>query len=175
MGTKHKVGIRSLNASTFGATCGFGLLDTPTAQLADYVLPAASWLERPLCTTVEDWFPLAIGGERAIELLGERHEDYQFLEALGDKARTEGVLAMGEFGRSNKVPHSTLGIKLRGVCRTGWLVSASSISKIPKIKVFRHSRVRWNYISTLMERLGYDPLPYYEEPPEKPHKDPGAG
>jgi anaerobic selenocysteine-containing dehydrogenase len=35
---------------------------TPTAQLADYVLPAASWLERPMCSTQEDFTDVVWGG-----------------------------------------------------------------------------------------------------------------
>ena len=56
---------------------------TPYAQLADYVLPAASWLERPMCSTQEDFTDVVWGGERAIQPMGERKDDYTMFRDLG--------------------------------------------------------------------------------------------
>ena len=45
---------------------------TPTALLADYVLPSASKFEQPLCSTFEDFGPILSCGQRAIKPMGER-------------------------------------------------------------------------------------------------------
>src|SRR5208337_3944464 len=58
---------------------------TPSAALADYVLPAASWLERPVMTTtygVSDWL---VASERAVEPLYERKTDIDFWKELGNR------------------------------------------------------------------------------------------
>jgi anaerobic selenocysteine-containing dehydrogenase len=51
---------------------------TPTAMLADYVLPAASKLERPTLSTMEDFTSVFVAAERAIQPIGERKSDYYF-------------------------------------------------------------------------------------------------
>ncbi|MBP1707874.1 MAG: dehydrogenase, partial [Chloroflexi bacterium] len=55
---------------------------TPTALLADYVLPIASKFEKPLCSTFEDFAPTLACGEQAIQPLGERRTDYDFFREL---------------------------------------------------------------------------------------------
>jgi thiosulfate reductase/polysulfide reductase chain A len=55
---------------------------TPTALLADYVLPIASKLEKPVCHTHEDFDPTFACGERAVQPLGERRSDYDFFRGL---------------------------------------------------------------------------------------------
>lgn len=44
---------------------------TPTAMLADYVLPAASKLERGTLSTMEDFTSVFVAAERAIQPMGE--------------------------------------------------------------------------------------------------------
>ena len=55
---------------------------TPTAQMADYVLPVAGALERPTCQIHGGVANLAYGGAAAIEPLHERRTDYQILRGL---------------------------------------------------------------------------------------------
>jgi anaerobic selenocysteine-containing dehydrogenase len=56
---------------------------TPTAAIADYILPAADWLERPYASTVEDSRPFFDGGDRVVEPLYDRHLDYDFFAKMG--------------------------------------------------------------------------------------------
>ena len=58
------------------------LFMTPSAQLADYVLPAASWMERDLCTNIVDFGSLLRAGEKAIPPMGERLDIYEFFRGL---------------------------------------------------------------------------------------------
>ena len=64
---------------------------TPTALLADYVMPIASKLEKPCCHTHEDFAPWIACGEAAVEPLGERHGDYHFWKGLAER------LGFGEY------------------------------------------------------------------------------
>lgn len=60
---------------------------TPSAQLADYVLPAASWLERPYLYNGFGFGKFMVGGETAISPVKEgeyeRKTDYDLWRALG--------------------------------------------------------------------------------------------
>ncbi len=59
------------------------LFPTPTAMLADYVLPSAGALERPLLETKAGTANLAYGGEQAVAPYYERRPDYDFWRGLG--------------------------------------------------------------------------------------------
>lgn len=56
---------------------------TSTAQLADYVLPSAGALERPLFQQHGGVANIAYGGPAAVEPYYERHADYDFFRDLG--------------------------------------------------------------------------------------------
>ena len=70
---------------------------TPTALLADYVLPAASKFEKPTCNSMEDFAPVFSCGERAIKPMGERLATMNSL-GTGDKAGLRRALSL-EDGR----------------------------------------------------------------------------
>lgn len=56
---------------------------TPTAMLADYILPAAGGLERPLFQTHAGIANIAYGGDQAVNPYYERKPDYFFWRELG--------------------------------------------------------------------------------------------
>ncbi|NTU89130.1 MAG: molybdopterin-dependent oxidoreductase [Actinobacteria bacterium] len=56
---------------------------TPTAQLADYILPSAGALERPLFQAHGGVANMGYGGPRAVEPYYERRTDYEFWRELG--------------------------------------------------------------------------------------------
>jgi thiosulfate reductase/polysulfide reductase chain A len=56
---------------------------TPTAQLADYVLPAADFLERPDISAHWGIGNFFVVGQQAVERLHERHNDYELWAGLG--------------------------------------------------------------------------------------------
>jgi anaerobic selenocysteine-containing dehydrogenase len=145
---------------------------TPTAQLADYVLPAASWLERPLCSTVEDWTNLAFAGERAIEPLGDRHEDYQFWRGLGIRLGQEEYWPWKDLEEVIKDRISRLGISYEEFVDRGVLLPSKQEFKHYERVGFATPTGKVELYSTVFEKLGYDPLPYYEEPPESPVRTP---
>ena len=61
---------------------------TPTGQMADYILPAASAIERPVFQAQGGVSDFCYGGPAAVSPLYERKEDYQIFRELG--------LAMGQ-------------------------------------------------------------------------------
>ncbi len=64
---------------------------TPTALLADYVLPIASKLEKPMCATHEDFAPNIACAEAAVEPRDERRGDYLVWKGLAER------LGFGEY------------------------------------------------------------------------------
>jgi thiosulfate reductase / polysulfide reductase chain A len=141
---------------------------TPTAQLADYVLPAASWLERPMCSTQEDFTDVVWGGDRAIPPLGERKDDYTFFRDL--------ALATGQ--SKSDWPWETLedviayrlkplGITYDEFVRTGYILGTRKYKKYEQ-EGFATASGKLELASSVLQKLGGDPLPFYEEPPESP-------
>jgi thiosulfate reductase / polysulfide reductase chain A len=152
---------------------------TPTAMLADYVLPIASKLERGVASTREDFAPSFRVAERAIQPLGERKHDYYFFRELAIR------LGFGEY-----FPWETeedlynyrlqpLGITFQEAAREKYVVNSTKAwtyetinPRTGKPTGFATSSGKCELYSNVLEKLGYDPLPYYEEPPESYIKTP---
>ena len=153
----------------------FDITWTPTAQLSDYVLPAACWLERPDMGNFSSVgaYPLIQVGETAVSprVPGEyeRLDDYVFWRELGLRLgqeehwpwetfeevweyrlgaimRERGNESLAEFVREQRW---ALEVPRAGAARRGELATPSG-----KVELF----------STILEELGYDPLPDYVEP-----------
>ncbi len=93
------------------------LFMTPSAQLADYVLPAASWLERDLCTNMMDFGSLLRAGEKAIPPMGTRLDIYEFFRGLALAVGPAGALALEDDRRSQQLPSEAGWADLQGVGR----------------------------------------------------------
>ncbi|MCA6111087.1 molybdopterin-dependent oxidoreductase [Bradyrhizobium cenepequi] len=70
---------------------------TPTAQLADYVLPADSWLEKPWIMEGYGWSSVYRPSQKAMEPPGECKSTFEFWKRTADA-----------LGRSDVVPWPTL-------------------------------------------------------------------
>lgn len=152
---------------------------TPTAMLADYVLPAASKLERGTLSTMEDFTSVLVAAERAVAPLGERRSDYHFFRELALR------LGFGEY-----FPWKTeeelydwrlapLGITFREAATKRYVITSSKPwthetinPRTGKPTGFATRSGKFELCSNLLEELGYDPLPCYEEPPESPVRTP---
>jgi thiosulfate reductase/polysulfide reductase chain A len=146
---------------------------TPSAQLADYVLPAASWMERPMCSNMMDFGSLIIGGERPIPPLGERRDVYELFRGL--------ALAVGQsegdwpWKTSEEVCEHRLkptGISFREFAER-MVLFPDGFELQPWLKTgFPTPSGKVELYSSILEKLDYDPLPFYEEPPESPMRTP---
>ena len=152
---------------------------TPTAMLADYILPAASKLERPVLSTFEDFLSTFIAGEAAIKPMGERKHDYQFFRELAIR------LGFGQhFPWQNEYELydyrlKPLGISFNEAAQEKYRISSTrpwtyeTISpKSGKPTGFATRSGKFELYSNVLKELGYDPLPFYEEPPESPIRTP---
>jgi anaerobic selenocysteine-containing dehydrogenase len=151
---------------------------TPTALLADYVLPAASKLEKPMCATFEDFSPVFMCGERPVQPLGERRSDYDFFRGLAQR------LGFGEYfpweneEELNDYRVAPLGITFKEATDR-WFITSSEPWTYETINPrtgrptgFATPSGKIELSSNVLKELGYDPLPFYEEPPESPLRTP---
>jgi len=149
--------------------CDFWL--TPTAELADYVLPVTSWLERPLCSTFEDLSDVVFGGERAVQPLGERKDDFTIWRELGIRLGQEEYWPWGTLEEAIACQLEPLGMTYEDFVNTGFIRGSRKYKKYEE-EGFPTSTGKVELYSTVFEKLGYDPLPFYEEPPESPVSTP---
>jgi thiosulfate reductase/polysulfide reductase chain A len=141
---------------------------TPSAQLADYVLPATTYLERPWIWAYSG----IVGSERAlpktVEGQYDRRDDYDIWRGLGL-----------EMGQGPDWPWETLeelydyrlkpvGLTFRGFMDRGGFLSPPKEYRRYEKNGFATSSGKIELYSKTLEALGYDPLPQYHEPPESP-------
>ena len=148
---------------------------TPTAMLADYVLPTADWLERPTLTNTYGCSDFAICSERAVQPAYERRTDYQFWKGLGDR-----------LGQSDFWPWDTLEeAKYYRVYPLGYDVSSYDefVEQVrfsfPEREYYKYGRLGFatpsgkvELYSQTLEELGYDPMPSYIGPSESEDDNP---
>ncbi|MDD2736786.1 MAG: molybdopterin-dependent oxidoreductase [Desulfuromonadaceae bacterium] len=151
---------------------------TPTALLADYVLPAASKLEQPACTSYEDFEQDIRCGERAVEPLGERKTNYEFFRELSKRLgfgehfpwETDEDLADYRLAPVG-LTHKDAANQTCPVAGEPWTYETINPTT-GKPTGFATPSGKIELSSTILEKLGYDPLPYYQEPPESPVSTP---
>lgn len=145
---------------------------TPTAMLADYVLPAADWLERSTCVYGGSGDPgnFIIAGERAVKPLYERKTDFEFWRGLSIRLGQEwpwGERVEDLFDYRLK----PINLTFNDLVKKYALFGPSEYKKYER-SGFATPTGKVELYSTIMDELGYDPLPGYEEPGESPVSTP---
>jgi len=141
---------------------------TATAGLADYMLPVASWLEKPMCSTYEDFSEVVFAGEQAVLPVGERRDEYSIWHDLGVRLGQEEYWPWKDYNEVIKYQLKPLGITYEQMMNAGFIKSDKLKFKRYLKNGFPTETGKVELYSTVLEKLGYDPLPYYEEPPESP-------
>jgi anaerobic selenocysteine-containing dehydrogenase len=142
---------------------------TPTAELADIVLPAASWLELDqVCG-----FPLVAGNvglvTRKVAQIGECRQDEEvFVDLAGRLDLEVGTESIHEIFDQQLEPH---GLTFAEARQKGFVSVPFRYRKYEEAGFMTQSG-KVELASSYLESLGYDPVPYYEEPPETPYSAP---
>lgn len=150
---------------------------TPSAELADYLLPGATWLERP---NIFNWWEAVNfieGAEIAlppkVEGKWDRWCDYDFFRDLGIRLGQGKYWPWKTLEEAYDYRLSPLEISFKEFMKskTGLDRPVYEEKKYQKIG-FATQTGKFEFYSTVLERLGYDPLPQYYEPPESPISQP---
>jgi len=142
---------------------------TPTAELADIVLPAATWLEVDQVPTYPYQGEVAVLLQQKIVEVGEAKPDEWILTELARRiGLSSGTESPEEIFNYQLEP---LGLTFDELRRKGFVYIPPKYKKYEK-NGFRTPSGKVELYSTVLEKLGYDPLPHYKEPPESPYSRP---
>ncbi|MBI9045064.1 MAG: molybdopterin-dependent oxidoreductase [Anaerolineaceae bacterium] len=142
------------------------LTKTPTSILADYVLPIAGGLERPLLQTNAGTANIAYGGKAAVRPYYERRPDYDFWRGLGIRMGQEDYWPWKTFEESLDSSLTPLGITWDEFCVSGFYTRNPTYQKFTNTengnntpKGFSTSSSKIELYSKILEFLGVEPLP----------------
>ncbi len=146
------------------------LFMTPTGAVADYVLPAAFWPE------VEQviGYPLVaenmVMAQQKTTQVGECRQDEWIMDELSGRlglpGSGDGIEAVMNYQLE------PLGITYQKLKGQGFIYPFHEYKKYEK-KGFRTPSKKVELYSKTLEKMGYEPLPVYREPPESPLNSPG--
>jgi len=145
------------------------LFITPTASIADYVLPAALWPE------VEQviGYPLVVENmvmaQQKITQVGECKQDEWIMDELSRRLGLPGNKESLEDIMNYQL--ELLGMNFQELKAEGFIYPSHEYRKYEK-KGFRTPSKKVELYSRVLDRMGYDPLPTYKEPPESPYSTP---
>ncbi len=137
-----------------------GLHMSPTAQMADLVLPAAHWVERPELLEIGSW---VFAHVNPLEPVPDCRDDRESMSGLAQR------LGLDEFWSSIE---ESLDFRL-GATGMTWQEFKKVGSYERKVEFekykergFRTPSGKVEFYSQHLEELGYDPIPVYREPSE---------
>jgi anaerobic selenocysteine-containing dehydrogenase len=147
------------------------LFMTPTAMLADYVLPITSWAERPAMNWLEYTNSVIVGQRLMPKFVPgkyDRRDDFDVWRGLGIKLGQEEYWPWKDLDEANDYRLKNFDMTLDEFARNkGWDTEPIQFKGYEK-EGFRTPTGKVELWSTIFEALGYDPLPHYEEPAESP-------
>lgn len=153
------------------------LFMTPTAEMADLVLPVAHWLEGD---DIYDMHPRFMIGaiNKVVEPLGESWPDNKIFNELGKRLAPEwwfddveqmldhqlrkAHVTWKEFSQMGHMSYEGADQPYYKYKTDYWKEGGGFGTPTGKVELYM----------TIMDELGYDPLPYYREPPESPYSSP---
>lgn len=158
---------RALEKVEFMAVSDFFL--TPTAELADIVLPAATWLEMDYVGNFHLRHGYLLPRRKVIQV-GECRSDHEMLNDLAHRVG-QGEYWWDTFEGGLDYILEPMGITWQDFKKMDYMRGEVRYQKY-KEKGFSTPTGKFELYSTLLEKWGYDPLPQYREPPEGPYSTP---
>ncbi len=146
---------------------------TPTAELADMVLPAALWPEVDSIFCMPEFGDVAALSMRKTVQVGEcRSDEDVFLEiskrmGLSYGAETQREILDGILKELGRRRPEYAGMDLETFQNLGWIAPERTYYNY-KTRGFDTETSKLELYSERLARVGADPLPYWQEPPETP-------
>ena len=143
------------------------LFMTPTAELADLVLPAAAWPELDQLAGLPTGAANVVLAQQKVVQVGECRPDEEIFVELARRMK---------LGKCEEPVREVLDSQLRagGVGMSFAELTRHGFYKMPmKYRKYENGGFKTptgkiELYSTRFEQMGYEPLPYYVEPPESP-------
>jgi anaerobic selenocysteine-containing dehydrogenase len=158
---------RALEKVEFMAVSDFFM--TPTAELADIVLPAATWLEMDYIGDFWKRHGYLLPRRKVVQV-GECRSDHDMLNDLAHRVG-QGEYWWNSFEGGLDYILEPMGITWQEFKKMDRIRGEVKYQK-HKDKGFSTPSGKFELYSTRLEAWGYDPLPRYREPPESPFNTP---
>ena len=158
---------RALEKVEFMAVSDFFL--TPTAELADIVLPAATWLEMDYIGDFWKRHGYLLPRRKVIQV-GECRSDHEMLNDLGHRVG-QGEYWWDTFEDGLNYILEPIGITWKEFKKTGYMRGEVRYQKYKEAGFSTPTR-KFEIFSTVLDSWGADPLPQFKEPPESPYSTP---
>ena len=145
---------------------------TPTAELADYVLPATTWLERDECCD-QRYVNCIAARQKAVQPLFESRDDIRMIIDLWRRMpwAERGYAPWKSAGEFNDCRVNAMGMTFEEFKEKGY-VTVETAYKQYEEEGFTTPTGKVELYSTIFEKHGHDALPTYVEPPESPVSTP---
>jgi anaerobic selenocysteine-containing dehydrogenase len=147
------------------------LFMTPTAELADIVLPAASWPELNQIAALPTIAGNVVMGQQKCVQIGECKSDEDMFVELARRMKLPVCTESVEEVLDQMLKNGGQAVDFRGLTKQGWIHMPQKYRKY-ETDGFKTPTGKLELYSTRLETMGYEPLPYYEEPPESPVSTP---
>jgi anaerobic selenocysteine-containing dehydrogenase len=158
---------RALEKVEFMAVSDFFI--TPTAELADIVLPAATWLEMDYIGDFWKRHGYLLPRRKVIQV-GECRSDHEMLNELAHRV-DQGDYWWETFEGGLDYILEPIGIIWQEFKKMDYIRGEVKYQK-HKEKGFSTPTGKFELYATSLEKWGYDPLPRYRESPESPYSTP---
>jgi len=143
------------------------LFMTPTAELADIVLPAASWPELNQIAALPTIAGNVVMAQQQVVRIGECKSDEEMFVELARRMNLPVCQEPVEDVLDQMLRNGGQPVDFRELTEKGWIICEQKYRK-HETKGFQTPTGKLELYSTRLEAMGYAPLPYYEEPPESP-------
>jgi len=145
---------------------------TPTAELADYVLPATTWLESDACCDIS-YTDYISARQKVIEPLYECWDDLKIVIELAKRIpwANRNIVPWNDVDECNEWLVKGMGMTFDDFKEKGYIVVPHQYKKYES-KGFATPSGKVELYSTIFEKYGYDPLPSFREPPQSPVSTP---
>jgi anaerobic selenocysteine-containing dehydrogenase len=158
---------RALEKVDFMAVSDFFI--TPTAELADIVLPSATWLEMDYIGDFWKRHGYILARRKVIQV-GECRSDHEMLNDLAHRVG-QGEHWWPDFEQALDWILEPMGLTWQEFKKMDH-IRGERLDQKYKTRGFSTPSRKFELYSTLLEKWGYDPLPKFREPLESPYSTP---
>lgn len=138
---------------------------TPTAQLADFVLPGDAWTERPWLWDAFGWMSIYRPAQQAMEPPGECRSTFDFWKQMAAALDMPEVVPWANLTEFYDWRLAGLGIGFDDFAETYELHAGKREWKKYLATGFATPSGKVELESSVLRDLGFDPLPYFREDP----------